>query len=283
MTEPTDAGRPPQPGSPQPQPPLQPTGEQPAFPSQPGQAYPVPSPQAAAQPPSGRWKGLVAALAVGLLVGGGIGAGTVAALSDPTDSDEYQALAAELDDARAQDVTAEQEAATPSTSAAPSSSAAADDDTPPRAQVGQPATNQGVTLTVTNAFVTDTIELNETNYAPGSGYEEYTPTPPDAGGKYVVVQTHIVNNAQTSMDLTCGYPIATSIVDTQERYFDTIDALYKLRGNPECNDQLQPGFEADMTYVFMVPANAQVDAFGFADATDFSNPPTRLTGVQLNL
>jgi hypothetical protein len=138
-------------------------------------------------------------------------------------------------------------------------------------------------LTVTNAFVADTIELNKTNYAPGSGFEEYTPTAPDAGGKFVVVQTHVVNNAQISMDLTCGYPIATTVVDSQERQFDTIDSLYELRGNPECNDQLQPGFEADMTYVYMVPASAQIVAFGFADATDFSNPSADYTGVQLNL
>jgi hypothetical protein len=27
----------------------------------------------------------------------------------------------------------------------------------------------------------------------------------------------------------------------RDRTFDPIQDLYKLRGNPECNDQLQPG------------------------------------------
>ncbi|WP_216870641.1 DUF4352 domain-containing protein [Modestobacter excelsi] len=242
---------------------------------------PIPAPEAS-RPAAGRGKKLTAALAVGLVVGGGIGAGASAALSDPTGSDEYQALAVQLETARGENADDQQQAAAPSTSAAAASSSGAADG-PQLAPVGQTVSNGGVTLTVTGAFVADTIELNETSYAPGSGYEEYTPTPPDAGGKYVVVETHVVNNAQVSMDLTCGFPIDTAVVDAQERYFDTIDSLYKLRDNPECNDQLQPGFEADMTYVYMVPATAQITAFGFADATDLANSSTKYTGVQLTL
>jgi hypothetical protein len=55
-------------------------------------------------------------------------------------------------------------------------------------------TNEGVTLTVIGARVADIIELNQSNYQQGSGYETYTPVPPAAGGKYVIVDTHIVNN-----------------------------------------------------------------------------------------
>jgi hypothetical protein len=33
------------------------------------------------------------------------------------------------------------------------------------------------------------------------------------------------------MDLTCSYPIATALIDSG----------HEVRGNPECNEQLQPG------------------------------------------
>lgn len=238
----------------------------------------APAPAQPRQP--ARWKTLAGVLLVGLVVGGGIGAGTVALLNDPTESDEYQALHQDLQAAERSGSSTERESSAPSSTTTSSSPAS---DEPDVGEVGQTVTNRGVTLTVTGAQVTEVIELNKSNYAPGSGYETYTPTPPDAGGKFIVVQTHIVNNAQVSMDLTCSYPIATVLVDVQDRQFDPIDSLHELRGNPECNDQLQPGFEADMTYVYMVPASAEIAGFAFADVTDFSNPNNDYTAVRLSV
>ncbi|MCF7547843.1 hypothetical protein [Pseudonocardia sp. WMMC193] len=65
-------------------------------------------------------------------------------------------------------------------------------------------------------------------------------------------------------------PINTKLVDSQQHNFDAIEDLDKLKGNPECNDQLQPGFEADMTWVYLVPQAATVIGWGFQDTTDFS-------------
>ena len=67
------------------------------------------------------------------------------------------------------------------------------------------------------------------------------------------------------MDLTCGWPIDSVAVDVQEREFDTISSQYKYENNPGCNDNLQPGFEAEMTYVFNVPDGAQMLAMAFRD------------------
>lgn len=142
--------------------------------------------------------------------------------------------------------------------------------------------NGGVTLTVTAARVTDSIEMNESNFRPGSGYEEYTRTEPDAGGRFVVIETHVVNDAKVSMDLTCSLPISTVLADAQDRSFDPIPELYKLKGNPECNDQLQPGFEADMTYVYLVPTDATITGWGFTDTTE-SFGSGEYTPVRLNL
>ena len=135
-------------------------------------------------------------------------------------------------------------------------------------EVGQVVRNGGVTLTVTAARVADSIDMNESNYRPGSGFEKYTKTKPDAGGKFVVVETHIVNDAKVSMDLTCSLPISTVLVDAKDRNFDPIQDLYKLKGNPECNDQLQPGFETDMTYVYLVPIDAKITGWAFTDLTE---------------
>lgn len=142
--------------------------------------------------------------------------------------------------------------------------------TAPSSQVGQAVTNRGITLTVKEARAVDSIQMNESNFRPGSGYEEYTKTMPEAGGRFVMVSAHIVNNAQVSLDLTCGLPITTKLIDAQQRNFDAIDDLYKLKGNPECNDQLQPGFEADMAWVYLVPTSASVIGWGFQDSTDLS-------------
>lgn len=106
----------------------------------------------------------------------------------------------------------------------------------PSSQIGQVVVNRGITLTVKEARAIDSIQMNESNFRPGSGYEKYTKTAPKAGGRFVLVNAHIVNNAQVSLDLTCGLPISTKLVDAQQRNFDAIDDLYKLKGNPECND-----------------------------------------------
>jgi hypothetical protein len=143
-------------------------------------------------------------------------------------------------------------------------------DAAPSAQVGQTVTKGGITLTVKDARGVETIQMNESNFRPGSGYEKYTKTTPKEGGRFVMVTTHVVNNAKVSLDLTCSLPLMTKLIDAQQRNFDAIDDLYKLKGNPECNDQLQPGFEADMTWVYLVPKTATVVGWGFRDTTDLS-------------
>jgi hypothetical protein len=141
---------------------------------------------------------------------------------------------------------------------------------PADAEVGQVVTSRGITLTVTEARAIDSVQMNESSFRAGSGYEKYTTKLPDGGGRFVMVKAHVVNNAQVSLDLTCSLPISTKIIDAQQRNFDAIDDLYKIKGNPECNKQLQPGFEADMTWVYLVPKSATVIGWGFSDYTDFS-------------
>jgi hypothetical protein len=145
-------------------------------------------------------------------------------------------------------------------------------------QVGQQFTNLGATVTVTMVRSASSIELNESNFRPGSGRESYTDTPVGSGASYVIVKADVVNNAKKSMDLTCSLPIRTVLIDDQDHNFDPIQDLYKVKGNPECNEALQPGFATGMTWVYRVPTATHVLGWAFEGTTDFStighNEPT---------
>ena len=141
--------------------------------------------------------------------------------------------------------------------------------------------NGGITLTVKSARTATTIDMNESGFDPDSSYAKFTKTSAGDGAKFVIVETHVINDAKTSLDLTCSLPVNSRLVDDRERQFDTIDDLYKLKGNPECNDQLQPGFESDMTWVYRVPDSANIVGWAFQDLTESAAPATGWTLVRL--
>ncbi|MDT0353067.1 hypothetical protein [Pseudonocardia charpentierae] len=72
-------------------------------------------------------------------------------------------------------------------------------------------------------------------------------------------------------------------MDTQQRNFDPIDDLYELKGNPECKDNLQSGFESDMTWVYRVPSSTTILGWALQDITDPSAPRHDWTTVRLQL
>lgn len=138
---------------------------------------------------------------------------------------------------------------------------------PVAAKVGKPAEHAGVRLTVKKAKASDTVPRNVTNSRQGSGYEKYDDIAADEGGRFIVVEAEVKNIGKASMDLTCGWPINIKVVDTEVREFDTVDDLYDIKGNPECNAQLQPGFSDTITYAFMVPNDAEVTGLYFQDTS----------------
>jgi hypothetical protein len=136
---------------------------------------------------------------------------------------------------------------------------------PAAVKVGKPAEHAGVRLTVTKAKASDTVTRNVTNSRQGSGYDKYDEIPADKGGHFIVVEAEVKNIGKESMDLTCGWPINIKVIDEELREFDTVDELYDIKGNPECNAQLQPGFSDTITYAFMVPKDAKVPGLYFQD------------------
>ena len=142
------------------------------------------------------------------------------------------------------------------------------------AVVGEPAEHAGVRLTVSSAKSSDTVTRNVTNSRQGSGYEEYEEIPADEGGRFIVVEAEVENTGQESMDLTCSWPINIKVIDREMREFDTVDELYSIKGNPECNAQLQPGFSDTITYAFMVPEDAEVPGLYFHDTQSMDEEPS---------
>lgn len=121
------------------------------------------------------------------------------------------------------------------------------------AKVGEKAQNGGAAVKVTKVSEADAITLAGTRKSAGD----------DA--KYVTVKTVVSNQGKTSMDLTCSLPIVNALIDDQGRRFDTIENLYDVAGNPECNTQLQPGFDDAMQFVYRVPKDAVVTTWEFSE------------------
>ncbi|MCX4920105.1 hypothetical protein [Streptomyces sp. NBC_00687] len=120
-------------------------------------------------------------------------------------------------------------------------------------KTGEEATNGGAVVKITKVVETDSITLEGSQKKAGS----------DA--KFVTLKTIVKNEGQSSMDLTCSLPIVNALIDDQNRRFDTIEDLYQVAGNPECNAQLQPGFKDEMQFVYRVPKDTKVTAWEFSE------------------
>lgn len=146
--------------------------------------------------------------------------------------------------------------------------------------IGDVATNGGIQIKVTSAVVSPTVTLNTSGYRSGTGSETYEDVPAQGGGKYVIVEAVVTNNAKAPIDLTCSYPIDFKVFNSSSQVYSPIQELYEIRGNPECNAQLQPGFESPMTWAFLVPVKSTIDgaAFREVDLASFSSPePTYIS------
>lgn len=127
--------------------------------------------------------------------------------------------------------------------------------------VGESVVNGGVDLTIKKASAVDTVDMTMDINSP-----KVTQEKPPAGGRYIRIDTVVENAGKKSMDLTCMGPVQVVAVDSEDREFNSIDDLYKIVDNPGCNDQLQPGFKDEMTWVFMVPEDAEITGVSFYDS-----------------
>lgn len=139
--------------------------------------------------------------------------------------------------------------------------------------LGEEVDTNGLLLTVEEFKESENISVYEKGIVQEAA-EILTQTPSRKGAKFISVSTHIKNNTGEPMDLTCSLPVGTSLYDENDNRFTSIDDLYLIEGNPECNDDLNPGFDAKMTWVYEVPKDFDISKayFGYYNGqTDYSN------------
>ncbi|AIT62325.1 DUF4352 domain-containing protein [Corynebacterium doosanense] len=129
--------------------------------------------------------------------------------------------------------------------------------------VGEPVEAEGVTLAVLEVSETATLPLLEDGVKAETAATETRSA--ESGTKFVSVVTEVENTGTESWDLTCGFAVQASLFDPDDRRFDPVEDLYRIPGNPECNDHLNPGMKDQMTWVFEVPETIKAEKFGFAD------------------
>ena len=128
----------------------------------------------------------------------------------------------------------------------------------------------GVTLTVDGVSESDYLSIYPDSVKVGSAPEENMDAP--EGGRFVTVTTTVENTGLVSWDLTCGFAIQAHIFSEKNQRYDPIDSLYRIPGNPSCNDGLNPGFSDTMIWAFPVPNDVEITHFGFADPeTNFND------------
>lgn len=133
---------------------------------------------------------------------------------------------------------------------------------------GQKLVNGGITLTVTKVEIAETIPMNRSGYEAGDVAAKITHERPEKGGKFLRVDTLVENTSNVSKDLTCSWMIEAKAIDSQKREFDEIDDLFDLENNPQCGESLQPGLKAEMSYVYLLPENAEATGFKLRELND---------------
>lgn len=137
--------------------------------------------------------------------------------------------------------------------------------------MGQMGDSNGLKMTVDKVTSPATIR-----------YEQSGKTiKPPAGGKYVLIHTHGINDTKAGIDLTCSLPVIADLYDTQGRKFSGVNDIdkYEIKGNPGCNDDIQPGFPFTMIWAYMIPETAEISTFQF-DSLDSRLQHGPIIGVQ---
>ena len=137
----------------------------------------------------------------------------------------------------------------------------------PTVKMGEKAESDGLELVVQSFTKSPSIELYAEGVKRGSSPDETVEA--RAGGKFVIVSTEVTNETTQAIDLTCGFDAQAELGDADERHYEPIDNLYRVKNTPDCNEYLNPGFSTPMTWVFEVPEDTDPKYLYFA------NPETR--------
>lgn len=102
------------------------------------------------------------------------------------------------------------------------------------------------------------VETSTPAFVPqDSRYGDRLPSP---GAQLHGVKLNVLNMTDSWIDLTCSFEVDVRVIDTTFRRFTYVEDLYKISGNPGCNDFMNPGFSADTLWVFDVPTRFKTAA-----------------------
>ncbi|MFD1815883.1 hypothetical protein [Rhodococcus gannanensis] len=141
-------------------------------------------------------------------------------------------------------------------------------------EVGQPVENGGLTVTVTSVDASPTVPVSDG----AGGYRDRAAA---EGSQYVVLSADIVNGMAAPIDLSCGETIGTRLADAQKQQFNVIADLDSVQGNRPCGDQLAPGTDGQIRWVFEVGADSVPKVFAFLNAD--GPEPTAVKVVNLSV
>ena len=134
-----------------------------------------------------------------------------------------------------------------------------------------PSTDQarsgGIAVSVRDASTADSITYEGGVQSAETPDAEARKVEAKQGGRYVIVDTVVQNDTDEAIDLTCGFPVDAAVLSESGQRFTPISGLSQIAGNPECNAMLQPGFDDKMSWVFLVPPDATINAFQFTGVT----------------
>lgn len=132
--------------------------------------------------------------------------------------------------------------------------------------LGDEVTARGATMVLHDLTRADEIEFCAPDYQCGT--QPNVMRQADQGGEFLVINSTVTNNSKSPMDLTCSAPIIAEVVNKKDQTYSTIDSLYEIPGNPECNEELQPGFSDEMRWVYLIPKDSEITRFQFKEIND---------------
>jgi hypothetical protein len=103
----------------------------------------------------------------------------------------------------------------------------------------------------------------------------------DEGSYYLAVSTSGVNGTKEPKDFTCGYAIDIAVFDADEAKYTPIEGLSQIKGNPGCNDQIQPGQKFKETFIFLMPETAKPNQLVFA-SVGYESDAAEPAGIDLS-
>ncbi len=129
--------------------------------------------------------------------------------------------------------------------------------------VGADGVSQGIHIRVRKAFRTKSLVYEAGTYSTETPNGDRRVVKAAGGARFLYVVTTGKNRSKSGIDLTCDLPVSANVLDDSGASYEHVEGLSQIKGNPECNAKVNPGFPFKMTWVFKVPTDANITTFAW--------------------